>query len=198
MAQLVCAAAGPRAEEAAQRLIERFGSLRTVYSASAVALAGALEDMGDLAMPTAAAVVATRRFAEAAAHEAFVGEPLDTTRTAFRDYLVRRIGTRREECVLVLYFTDKGLFLAEDIYPGGSRSGSLIPLRRSVRRAFELDARRLVLAHNHPSGSSLPSKADIAATARFRQVVEPLEIALHDHCIVAGGAVASMRALRVL
>lgn len=94
---------------------------------------------------------------------------------------------------MVLFFTEEGLFIAEDFYEGGRRGGVVIPLRRTVRRAFDLDARRLVIAHNHPSGAAWPSEADIAATEHLRGVVEALEIALEDHCIVAGNTVASMR-----
>lgn len=126
-----------------------------------------------------------------------LGLPLDTGSPEFRRYLVDRLGCRREECVLVFYLNGEGIYIAEDLYAGGRRAECLIPLRRTVRRAFDLDARRIVLAHNHPSGAARPSGDDIAATAMFRQVVEPLEIRLDDHCIVAGNAVASMRMMGV-
>lgn len=96
---------------------------------------------------------------------------------------------------MVLFFTGEGLFLAEDFYRGGQRRSAAIPLRRTVRRAFELDARKLVVAHNHPSGTAVPSDADVAATAHVRSVAQALEIGLEDHCIVAGQTVVSMRAL---
>lgn len=126
------------------------------------------------------------------------GEPVDTRTIAFKEYLVHRLGARREECVLVLFLTGESLFIAEDLYVGGRRSGSIIPLRRSVRRAFDLDARRLVLAHNHPSGVARPSAADITATTRFRDVVEALEIGFDDHCIVGGNSIVSMRDMGLL
>lgn len=99
----------------------------------------------------------------------------------------------REECVLVFYLTQDGLYIAEDRYHSGHRARASLPLRAPVRRAFDLDARRLILAHNHPSGSHEPSTSDIAATRRFRSVVEALEIHLDDHCIVSRGKVVSMR-----
>lgn len=151
----------------------------------------------DCPVAVAEAIVAARRLADAASREVLLGVPISTQADAFRRYLVARLGSRREECVLVLFFNAEGVYIAEDFYPGGKRSECLIPLRRTVRRAFDLDARRVVLAHNHPSGEARPSGDDIAATARFRQVVEPLEILLDDHCIVAGNRVASMKALGI-
>lgn len=145
-----------------------------------------------------AAIVASRHFAEAAAREALIGEPVDTRTLEFRHYLVRRMGIRREECVMILFFTAAGLFIAEDFHDGGQRGEATIPLRRTVRRALDLDARRLVIAHNHPSGTATPSDADIAATARLHRVLHALEIALEDHCVVAGNTIASMRAMGLL
>ncbi|HUD29975.1 MAG TPA: JAB domain-containing protein [Novosphingobium sp.] len=130
--------------------------------------------------------------------EALTGEPADTTALAFRQYLVSRLGSRREECVIVLFLTGKGFYVAEDLYVGGGRAEIRIPLRRTVRRAFDLDARRLVIAHNHPSGSPRPSASDIAATVRFRDVIEALEIGLDDHCVVTGNCVVSMRGMGLI
>ncbi|PNU05358.1 DNA repair protein RadC [Novosphingobium guangzhouense] len=142
-------------------------------------------------------IIAARRLAEAASREAMLGLPLDTGATEFRRYLVDRLGRRREECVLVVYLNGERVYIAEDFYAGGKRAECLIPLRRTIRRAFDLDARRIVLAHNHPSGAALPSSDDITATTRFRQVCEPLEIRLDDHCIVTSNAVASMKMMGI-
>lgn len=176
-------------------LIRRFGSLRALWSASAEALGEALAPFGICAAELGAAIVAARRLAEAAAREALIGQPIDTRSDDFRHYLVRRLGSRREECVMIIYCTAAGLFIAEDFHGSGQRGATVVPLRRTVRRALDLDARRLVVAHNHPSGTAMPSAADVATTAQLRAVVEPLEIGLDDHCIVAGNAVASLRAL---
>lgn len=93
----------------------------------------------------------------------------------------------------MLFFTREGLFIAEDFYAGGYRDGATVPLRRLVRRAYDLDAYGIVIAHNHPSGDPTPSDADVATTRRVRDVVEALDFCLEDHCIVARNAFASMR-----
>lgn len=172
--------------------------MRTIYSASASALSEAIGDCGDFHQEIAAAIVGARRLAEAAALETLSGQPTDTASPAFLSYLITRLGSRREECVLVLFLTGEGVFIAEDLYLGGRRTEVRIPLRRTVRRAFDLDARRLILAHNHPSGTASPSASDIAATRHFANIVEALDIRLDDHCVVAGNRVASMRGMRLI
>lgn len=43
----------------------------------------------------------------------------------------------------------------------------------------------IVLAHNHPSGSVLPSRGDFAITARIKEAASLLDILLIDHLIVS-------------
>lgn len=66
-------------------------------------------------------------------------------------------------------------------------------IRDLVRQALRLDAARLILAHNHPSGNAEPSPADLAFTRTLARVLAPLEIALVDHLIVTPSAITSLR-----
>ncbi|KPH59383.1 DNA repair protein RadC [Novosphingobium sp. ST904] len=140
----------------------------------------------------AAAIVAARNLADVAARETLLGEVTDIGSSPFRQYLARRLLGRREECVMMLFFTAQGLFIAEEFQIGTRQSSCELPLRRTVRRAFDLDARRLVLAHNHPSGDPTPSVDDIQSTRTFRQVMAALEFSLDDHFVVARGGIFSM------
>ena len=70
--------------------------------------------------------------------------------------------------------------------------------REVVRRALELSASALVLAHNHPSGDPTPSRADIDMTKQVVDAARVLQIAVHDHLVVAGDQVASLRALGLM
>ena len=42
----------------------------------------------------------------------------------------------------------------------------------------------MVLAHNHPSGVSEPSQADIRITERLRKALELVDIRVLDHVII--------------
>jgi DNA repair protein RadC len=55
-------------------------------------------------------------------------------------------------------------------------------------------ASAMVLAHNHPSGSSEPSEADTTSTRQIAQGAKLLGIKLLDHLVVArGGEYTSFR-----
>ena len=51
----------------------------------------------------------------------------------------------------------------------------------------------LVLAHNHPNGTAMPSPEDIAATQKIFNVLKSVGIRLVDHIIVAGEHAVSLK-----
>ena len=62
------------------------------------------------------------------------------------------------------------------------------------KAAFEFDATGIVLAHNHPGGSTLTSMQDRELTRRVQQIGESLELTLIDHLIVtANNGTSSFR-----
>src|SRR5690606_29022526 len=56
--------------------------------------------------------------------------------------------------------------------------------RTILRRALELNASALIIVHNHPSGDSRPSDADILATQRLEAAILPFGIDILDHIVV--------------
>jgi DNA repair protein RadC len=67
-----------------------------------------------------------------------------------------------------------------------------------VKRALELSATAIILAHNHPSGDPTPSRADIDMTQTIIDTANPLGITVHDHIIIGKDGHASMRGLRLI
>ena len=65
-----------------------------------------------------------------------------------------------------------------------------IPLRTVARDVVRLDARRVVMAHNHPSGDPQPSHSDLKATKRLATALAALGVVLVEHVILtrSGGA----------
>lgn len=52
-----------------------------------------------------------------------------------------------------------------------------------IWRAFEVDATKLLIAHNHPSGDNSPSRSDLAVTRMMAWLAGHLGIQLMDHLI---------------
>jgi DNA repair protein RadC len=69
-----------------------------------------------------------------------------------------------------------------------------VNIRTIVETALLDNASAVMLAHNHPSGVALPSKADNAMTVSARDALETVSIALVDHIIVADSDYVSLAA----
>jgi DNA repair protein RadC len=82
-------------------------------------------------------------------------------------------------------------------YPGDADSAP-VPTREILTDAVRLGTAGLILAHNHPSGSTEPSRLDRKITHRLAQAAEAMNVAIVDHLIFAGEQCTSMRRLGLL
>jgi DNA repair protein RadC len=70
--------------------------------------------------------------------------------------------------------------------------------REVVKRALQVGATAIILAHNHPSGDPTPSRADVEMTKALVEVCGLIGIGIHDHIIVGKEGHASLKALRLI
>lgn len=66
----------------------------------------------------------------------------------------------------------------------GGSAGTVVDLKILLQYALLMNAAALIVAHNHPSGSLLPSQADIELTRRMKKATEWLDMPVLDHLIV--------------
>ena len=64
--------------------------------------------------------------------------------------------------------------------------------REVLRRGIELNAAAIILAHNHPSGVSEPSQADIFLTKELSNLLKQVDIRVLDHVVVCGRNAVSL------
>lgn len=83
-------------------------------------------------------------------------------------------------------FLDKGHFIinCEKITVGGLDQ-TIFDKKRILRTAIELNASDIIVYHNHPSGSPLPSKADVEETASLKTMAKTCDVTLVDHIIIS-------------
>ena len=93
-------------------------------------------------------------------------------------------GLQHEEC-WVLFMTSSSRVVERLKISQGGVQATVVDNRLIFKRALELLASRMLIAHNHPSGSAEPSQADIALTNRIRAAAELFEIQLIDHIIIS-------------
>jgi DNA repair protein RadC len=73
-----------------------------------------------------------------------------------------------------------------------------LPVRPVIATALALDARLLLIAHNHPSGDARPSRSDLLATRALAEAARPVGLRLADHLVFGDADCTSFRRLGLL
>ena len=91
-----------------------------------------------------------------------------------------------EERVFVLPLDSNGKMLAEPILVSvGHQDGTAaIDMGAIFREAFKVGAEEIIVAHNHPSGDPMPSKADFDTTVRLNDAAKLVGLELIDHIVI--------------
>jgi DNA repair protein RadC len=114
------------------------------------------------------------------------------------DYLSATIAFDETEHLHILFLDKRNRLIADEEHQHGTIDHVPCYPREVVKRALELGAAALILAHNHPTGDPTPSHADVAMTKAIAQVCGLLGIAVHDHIVVAKQGHASLKALGLI
>lgn len=114
---------------------------------------------------------------------------------ALLSYCRRAMAHAPREQFHVLFLDNKNQLIADEIMGEGTIDQAPVYPREVARRALELSAASVILAHNHPSGDPTPSAADEAITQEVVRAAAAIGVRVHDHVVVARHGVVSLRAL---
>ena len=98
--------------------------------------------------------------------------------------MMARLAGAKEEYLLVIFLDVKNAIIQELELSHGGVDKSVADPRVVFRLALRMNASKLILVHNHPSGDSHPSAMDIDLTQRFAAAGALIGIAVVDHLIV--------------
>jgi DNA repair protein RadC len=165
----------------AKRLINSFGSFAEVISADARTLT--LEDgLGETAV---CALKIAQAGAIRLAQEQVMNKPVLSSWQMLLDYCRASMAYHGVEQFRLLYLNRKNVLIADELQQRGTIDHTPVYPREVIKRALDLEASALIMVHNHPSGDTTPSPADIDMTKRIKSIAKPLNIELHDHVIVS-------------
>ncbi|MGB1036195.1 MAG: RadC family protein [Candidatus Puniceispirillales bacterium] len=100
-------------------------------------------------------------------------------------YCRTRIGFIEKEAFLVIFVDSKNSIIAADELASVTVDKVAVYPREIVKNALKYHATAIILVHNHPSGSTEPSKQDIAMTKHINQAIKTIDARLHDHLIIS-------------
>lgn len=108
-----------------------------------------------------------------------------------KQYLQFKLATLEHEVFTVLFLDNRHRLIdCVEMFNGTIDQSAVYP-REVVKKALELNAAALILAHNHPSGVAEPSESDVAITHRLRKALELIEVRVLDHFLVTPDTVVS-------
>ncbi|MEM8520315.1 DNA repair protein RadC [Flavobacterium sp. PL12] len=94
------------------------------------------------------------------------------------------IGELPHEEFWIIYMNNSNKVISKSQLSKGGITGTLVDVRIVFKTALEMGATALILCHNHPSGTLVPSEADKQITRKLKLAGESLEIKVLDHLIV--------------
>lgn len=115
--------------------------------------------------------------------EALITPKITSSSTVF-EIFNPLIGDLNHEEFWVLFLNNSNHVLAKYKASSGGMTGTVVDVRLIFKKALEVGAIGLILAHNHPSGALRPSDPDIRITKRIKSGGETLDIKVLDHVIV--------------
>ncbi len=179
---------GKNVVQLAQELVDKFGGIAGLLHSGADALK-AVKGLGPAKQAELMAVVELARRALA---QELKQRPLFDSPKAVGQYLQLQLGHKPHEVFAVMFLDSQHRLLAlEELFRGTLSQTSVYP-REVVLRALHHHAAAVVLAHNHPSGTAEPSRADESLTQTLKAALSLVDVRVLDHFVVTAHGCRSM------
>lgn len=173
---------GTRKEEVmsmSERIFREYGEKAIAFQKNPTSLARDLEIPESKACQIVAAFELGRRFFQKDGGE---NVTIRTARQAF-EYL-RSMSDLPKEQLRGLYLNSHFRIIHDEVISVGSLTANIVHPREVFRPAIKSNAAAVLIAHNHPSGSSRPTRADIDITCQLEEAGRILGIELIDHIVI--------------
>ena len=127
-----------------------------------------------------------------------ISRPINNEKKAIKtpkdvaEILIPELRYEKREIVKVLILNSKNIVLRTiNIALGGANFACIEP-KDVLAEAIKMQAPKIILVHNHPSGDSTPSKGDYKVTDRIFEAAELMGIKLLDHIVIGDGNYSSL------
>jgi DNA repair protein RadC len=173
----------------AKRLLKVFGTLAGVFDATVVELKQT-EGVGEKG---AVFLTLIRQVEVRYLASDLPGKNVYDRPDKVKAYLRMQMQGRGMENFGAIFTDQQHRHIATQILFEGTVDRTAVYPRNLMKRALELDAKGLILFHNHPGGTPRASQEDIDLTTRMAAAGSPLDIKILDHFLIAGKEVLSFK-----
>ncbi|MCK9293465.1 MAG: DNA repair protein RadC [Desulfobulbaceae bacterium] len=107
-----------------------------------------------------------------------------------KEAIASKISSYQHEVFGCLFLDTKNCILEwKEMFQGTIDSTTVYP-REVVKEVLRLNAAKVILAHNHPSGNTDPSQHDIELTKKLKEILQIVDVKVLDHIIVGDNITA--------
>jgi len=121
----------------------------------------------------------------AAIQQTLSNDDVMTSPCDVENYLKLKLADEPDEWFAVLFLTNQHHLISFQKLFRGTINASKVHIRVIARKALELNAAALILAHNHPSGIAEPSRSDERITSDIKNAMQIFDIKVLDHFIIS-------------
>ena len=127
------------------------------------------------------------RAAEIIKRKHLAGDVFDSPEATKVFLTYKLVGLDTEVFSALLLNSQHQLLAYKELFHGTIDSASIYP-REVVKVVLEANAAAVIFAHNHPSGNSEPSDADIKITSRLKAALALIDVRVLDHIVIGESA----------
>lgn len=154
-------------KELGKKSFHDFMTVKGIGEAKAVTIAAALE-------------LARRKHSSK-----FLDKPLVNSSKDIADFLQNSLEDKKHEVFIVVLLNQANKVISYETVSVGGLTCTIVDPRLIIKKALLADAVKIILCHNHPSGSLKPSKADEQITNMVKEAALLMDIRLIDHLIIS-------------
>ena len=171
---------GKSVVQLAQELLNHFGDLRTLLACEL----GELQLIKGLGPAKFAQISAVKEIAQRCLKEQLITKSaINGSSDAARFLHIKMRDYPSEVFACLLLNSRNQLIRYEELFTGSINGASVYP-REVVKLVLKMNSATVIFAHNHPSGNSQPSNADIQITKRLKQALDLIDVTVLDHIII--------------
>lgn len=171
----------------AKELIKKFKTLANVLKADTLELK-TINGLGDVAITFLKMIGAlpARIYKDELKNQKLIKDDKNkiTDKEVLLSFLRNKIGYEDVEKFYVIYLSSSNEVIAFEESSSGTLDRSSIYPREIYKRVIMENAKSIIIAHNHPSGNTCPSKCDIDITNEIAKGLKNFGALLIEHIII--------------
>lgn len=172
----------------AHSILKHFGSLHAVFEADSKELQK-VSGVGEYAATLISLFLHVAKKTE----QSRAGEKTHiSNRIVAERYCINLLGGLKQEHFYAVCLNGQMQVIHDALIARGSISEVQAYPRIVADAVLRHNAYAVLLCHNHPAGSPIPSHSDLETTSQLLKLLESIEVIVADHIIVAGDSAFSM------